>query len=633
MKYHQIIICILSVYLFSCERSFKQSEATLTLQTPLTALSQKVVQQSSTPLSGDLNSLDEVTCYAVFFHGPEAELRQNSCYQSTNQSASARPVGQIVGTARAGESFTIQVPSGKDRVFALVGFKSVDNYCPNLLTEKIDRSKITKPYLLGEAGGVSLSPGENKSISLKMTFDKDKWFDECKGPQFDIILRDEDQSPEPSPIKQPTVLPNIGHPSAIAFADDGMTMVIGDMANSTDENGSDLKLNAGAVFVFSKINGVWSFQQKIARIGMNSRYEGDMFGNSLAISGDTLVVGAKGQDFDSSGGTNLTNAGAVYVFVRSGSVWTQQQKITPSGMNSRVASDEFGSSVAISGDTLVVGSLKHSFDGGGYSNVSMAGAVFAFTRTGGVWSQQQKIIPTGVNARVASDYFGNSLALSGDTLAVGSKGQDFDSNGVNAASGAGAVYIFTRASSVWSLQEKLVASGTNARNSNDEFGSSVGLFGDTLVVGAAKHAYDLLGSIAKITAAGGAFIFVRSGSTWSLHQKLIAFGVNGRNANDGFATSLAIGPAGIIVGSPMHDFDENGETSISNAGAVYTYTRNGIYWSEHEKIVATAPGSRGAEKYFGSSVCLAGSAAQPIIGIGSSGVANSIQGDAYIFDY
>jgi ABC-type transporter Mla maintaining outer membrane lipid asymmetry permease subunit MlaE len=186
----------------------------------------------------------------------------------------------------------------------------------------------------------------------------------------------------------------------------------------------------------------------------------------------------------------------VYVFTRTGTVWTQEAYIKASNTG---AGDQFGISVALSGDTLAVGARNESSNAvgiNGAQNNDLAlnsGAVYVFTRTGTVWTQQAylKASNTGAN-----DTFGSSVALSGDTLAVGASLESSNATGIGGdqnndlAPGSGAVYVFTRTGTVWTQQAYIKASNTGA---NDFFGISVALSGDTLAVGANSEASNAVG--------------------------------------------------------------------------------------------------------------------------------------------
>src|SRR5689334_9698038 len=163
----------------------------------------------------------------------------------------------------------------------------------------------------------------------------------------------------------------------------------------------------------------------------------DQFGYLIAFSGDTLVVGAPLEDSNANGvngnqtNDNSTDSGAVYVFTRNAGVWTQQAYLKASNTNS---GDQFGVSVAIDGDTLAVGATSESSNATGVNGDQTnhlapdSGAVYVFTRTSGVWSQQAYIKASNTDA---GDQFGVSVALAGDTLAVGAHHEDSNATGVN----------------------------------------------------------------------------------------------------------------------------------------------------------------------------------------------------------
>jgi MYXO-CTERM domain-containing protein len=146
------------------------------------------------------------------------------------------------------------------------------------------------------------------------------------------------------------------------------------------------------------------------------------------------------------------------VFVRSGGAWTQQAKLLA---NDKAAQDQFGVSVALTGDPALVGA--HQDDDGGKDS----GAAYVFARSSGVWTQQAKLLP---NDGAEYDWFGVSVALTGDTALVGASGH------------IGSAYVFARSSDVWTQQAKLLA---NDGAENDRFGVSVALSEDMALVGAA----------------------------------------------------------------------------------------------------------------------------------------------------
>ena len=230
------------------------------------------------------------------------------------------------------------------------------------------------------------------------------------------------------------------------------------------------------------------------------------FGFSVAISGDTLVIGAPGEGSDESG--------SVYVFTRSGASWSQQAYLKASNTG---GNDQFGHSVSLSGDTLVIGapgedSNATGINGDQSDNSLTGGAAYVFTRSGMSWSQQAYLKASNTDG---DDSFGWSVAISGDTLVVGAQEEASSASGVNgnqsnnSAVRAGAAYVFARSGMVWSQQAYLKASNTG---NNDLFGFSVAISGDTLVVGAWREASNATGingdqSDNSADRAGAAYVF------------------------------------------------------------------------------------------------------------------------------
>ncbi len=318
---------------------------------------------------------------------------------------------------------------------------------------------------------------------------------------------------------------------AVMVSIDGDTMVAG--ASLEDAGGT----SAGAAYVFTRSGTTWSQQAKlVASDAQASAY----FGDDVAIDGDTIVVGAK---WDSGGGTQ---AGAAYVFTRSGTTWSQQAKIVSSDIQ---AYDYFGDYVAIDGDTMVLSAIGEDTGGSG------AGAAYVFTRSGTTWSQQAKIVSSDI---AASDKFGSGVSIDGDTMVVGAYGED---------DLKGAAYVFTRSGTSWSQQAKLVESVRDAHH----FGNAVSISSDTVVVGAYKD-------YVPAAIAGSAYVFTRSGTTWSQQAKIQPSDIQ---ANDQFGSSVSIEGDTVVIGGDRED------TGGSNAGAAYVFTRSGTTWTEAKKIVAS----------------------------------------------
>ncbi|MFV1991644.1 MAG: FG-GAP repeat protein, partial [Acidimicrobiales bacterium] len=212
-----------------------------------------------------------------------------------------------------------------------------------------------------------------------------------------------------------------------------------------------------ALFGGAPANASGTVTPEQAKLVASDAAKFDYFGASVSISGDTLVVGAR---IDGDAGPK---SGSVYVFIRSGTTWTQQAKLTA---NDAVAGDQFGQSVAISGNTLVVGA--HLADDKG----SASGSAYVFVRSGSTWIQRAELSGSDTTA---NDRFGVDVAISGKTIVVGADGDD------DAGSWSGSAYVFTRKGKNWSQQAKVKAKDAAAY---DYFASSVAISGDSIVIGA-----------------------------------------------------------------------------------------------------------------------------------------------------
>ena len=366
-----------------------------------------------------------------------------------------------------------------------------------------------------------------------------------------------------------------------AVAISGNTMVVGARFDSTTAS------QAGAAYVYVLNAGAWTQQAVLlAPDGAAT----DKFGYSVAIGQDTVIVGSYNDD------SPLSNAGSAYVFVRSGTVWTFQQKLTA---GDPLADDQFGVSVAISGSTAFVGANFSDLP----SN-SDAGAVYRFTRSGTVWSQVQKLGPAG--GVILGDRFGESLAVSGDKLAVGSPGADVP------FTAAGSVYVFIDAGGgIFAQQDKIsIPSGANG----DSFGFAVAIEGNTLVGGATQYTPNI-----PQPAYGAAYVYEFNGSSWVSQGRLVA---SDGSSVDRFGYSVAVSGNVVAVGAREDD-----TLSGPDAGSAYVFTRSGSVWTERQKLAPADPfnGDR-----FGGSVALSGN--NLVVGAAEKALSSpNGQGAAYHF--
>lgn len=318
---------------------------------------------------------------------------------------------------------------------------------------------------------------------------------------------------------------------------------------------------------FMASSGLDWFQQD--KLTASDAASGDQFGYSVSISGDYAIVGAIAND-DAG-----TSSGSAYIFVRSGSSWSQQAKLTASDA---AAGDTFGWSVAIHGDYAVVGASTDDDAG------ASSGSAYVFVRSGTSWSQQAKLTASDA---ASDDRFGWSVDIQGDSVVVGTLN-------------ANAAYVFVRSGTSWSEEAILTAASSS---SGDRFGYSVSIFDEHVVVGAERS--DIMSFDA-----GAAFVFVRSGGSWSEQATLLA---SDAASSDGFGHAVSIDGDYIVCGTSL-------------AEAAYVYARSGTSWSE-QAILTASDGA--ANDSFGSSVSISGD--YIIVGADSNDDAGTNSGSAYIF--
>jgi hypothetical protein len=380
-----------------------------------------------------------------------------------------------------------------------------------------------------------------------------------------------------------------------------------------------------------------------------------MFGTSVAVSGDTLIVGAPFESSNATGvngdqtNNNTVRSGAAYVFVRSGTNWSQQAYLKAS--NTRALAS-FGVSVAVSGDTVVVGAPGEASNATGVdgdqsdTNAPTSGAAYVFVRNGTNWTQQAYLKASNSGKGVQ---FGHAVSVSGDTVVVSGHFEGSSATGVNGdqsdtnAPASGAAYVFVRNGTNWSQQAYLKASNTDA---GDEFGYSVAVSQETAVIGALfedSAATGVNGNQAdnSATTSGAAYVFIRDGTNWSQQAYLKA---SNTEAGDGFGISVAVSGSTVVVGSNVEDSNStgvNGDQSNNDAngsGAAYVFVRNGTNWTQQAYLKAS---NTGAGDNFGYSVAAWGEAilvgaiheASNATGVNGNQTNNAanLSGAAYVF--
>jgi hypothetical protein len=328
--------------------------------------------------------------------------------------------------------------------------------------------------------------------------------------------------------------------------------------NSIATHGGTIAIGApehmpgGAVYVFVEQAGAWVLEQKVLS---NDLANGDWLGFAVALEGDTMVATAYQEDAQG------TDSGSAYVFTRSGGQWTQQGKLIPLEGDSF---DNFGFSVALSGDTVVVGDPNDSLQAVPQPGQGAHGSIYVYLRGGAVWTQQQKLwAPTPTPSAV----FGMAVDVSGDSMLIGEDG--------TSGLAEGNAHVFTRSGGVWSLEVSLSGAGVSL-DPGDVFGSAVALDGDTALVGAQ-------GDDDAAAGAGAAYVLVRSGGVWSLEQKITA---SDAAVARFFGSKVALHGDLAVVGAQDLDY----------SGSLYVFARSGGVWTEQQKI----DGSTAAYDAFGA---------------------------------
>ena len=371
-----------------------------------------------------------------------------------------------------------------------------------------------------------------------------------------------------------------------SVAVDGDTMVVG--APSDDSR-------RGAAYVYVRESGVWS---EAAKLTASDRGAYDRFGDSVAIDGDTVVVGA---DQDDDGGSD---SGSAYVFSEPAGGWvnaTSDVKLTASDP---AANDRFGFSVAVDGGTVVVGAWGDD-DGG-----TNSGSTYVFSEPASGWVSATSDVKLTASDPAAYDYFGMSVAVDGATVVVGAWGDD------DGGTDSGSVYVFSEPASGWvsaSSDVKLTASDPAAY---DRFGRSVAIDGGTVVVGA-------WGDDDGVTDSGSAYVFSEPASGWVSATSSVKLTASDPAANDYFGWSVAIDDGTVVVGA--HGDDDGG----TNSGSAYVFSEPASGWVSASGDMKQTASDPAAYDVFGRSVAVDG--ATVVVGAHQDDDGGSESGSAYVF--
>jgi len=351
----------------------------------------------------------------------------------------------------------------------------------------------------------------------------------------------------------PVVGETYGFGNQVALSGDWAVIVT---IHDTDEDGENIFYNCGALYLYKNVGGNWQFQQKLAH---TDRTDGDQFGQSIAMSGDHVVVGAIWQTTDANGQNEIYGAGAAYVFQRVGDTWSQQQKLVA---HDRAFEDRYGASLSLDGNRVFVSATESSLDENSQNEVWRAGAVYVYELQGATWQHTQKLV---CRDRENSGFFGASVSAQGDRLVVGAYSST-DENQQNGIQGAGAAYIFGRNADGWQELRKVVAP---TRQYAASFGNDVIISGDHVLIGAPGDATELSNQYGAYRA--GAVYLYRMES-WNLEY--VQGWRHADNFTDDFLGSpIAMYDGFILAGLPNHDYGAFDQWwwDINRSGAAYLF--------------------------------------------------------------
>lgn len=349
---------------------------------------------------------------------------------------------------------------------------------------------------------------------------------------------------------------------------EGTTVLLGASTNQGDGVASGATF--GAAFIYEFDGTAWPLQQ---RLTMGNSMEGTRLGTTLAMQGDTALISAPGEP-----GASGASFGAVYVFVKSNGLWSQQARLVAAAP---AALREFGTSLALDGDTAAVACVQDSHFTAGGTETTNVGSVTIFVRNGTTWSQQKKLYASDF---ANNDSFGAGLALEGNHLLVGAPG-DSDGTGSGQVQ-IGSVYWFSRSGTTWTQSSKFRSGNTR---DNQRFGCAIAIDNGSAVIGA----YSL---VSGLYYAGQAFVFTFNGSAWS-RQAAIEPPTSASYIL--FGNRVAISGNTVLIGAPGTDLPTVSDPfgSQGGVGRVHVFTRAGTIWS-HQASLDPLDGHQGTA--FGS---------------------------------
>ena len=333
-----------------------------------------------------------------------------------------------------------------------------------------------------------------------------------------------------------------------SVAIDGDTIVVGVPYDAVGANGYQ-----GSVYVFTRPAGGWSTGTQVAKLTASDGGSWEYFAESVAIDGDTVVVGSPGDTISGN-----FSQGSAYIFTRPASGWasgTEAAKLTAADGTS---SARFGQAVAIDGDTIVVGAPGDSI-GGSYSQ----GAAYTFSRPAEGWASGTEAAKLTASTRSSNDYFAQSVAIDGDVIVVGSPGHTAGTNWSQ-----GSAYVFTRPAGGWSSGTEAATLTASDGSTFDQLAGAVAIDGDTIAAGATAD------SIGPNWYQGSVYVFTKPDGGWSSATELAKLTASDGTSGDALGGRLVIDGDTIAAGARDSDVGTN-----DSQGSVYVFTRPTGGWS------------------------------------------------------
>lgn len=380
---------------------------------------------------------------------------------------------------------------------------------------------------------------------------------------------------------------SIGDDFGISIHLKGDFCIVGAPGEQNDTSGIGTLSDAGAAYIFQNVSGTW---KQIKKIVSYERNASDYFGISVAINEGHFLVGAYGEDNDTFGQSFVTGAGAAYFYkLKNNPNWVKSLKVISVDY---ATNDEFGKAVSIDSNYAIIGAANEDEDYRETNTLLNAGAAYILKKdTAGTWYRVQKLSP---NDRSESDNFGNSVAIYGEYAMVSAINNKFDPDYKDTLKNAGAVYVFKNINGYWKQIQKITP---NDRSKDDKFGHKIAIFEDYAIISSIYNSKDTNGNPSSAYA-GAVYVFKLDSNKWVEIQKITAYD---RSVNDFFGFSLDLNKDYAIIGSIYHDLDTAGNNLMNDAGATYIYKKNSGKFDFIQKITSDY---RHANMQFGNSVSI-----------------------------